>query len=580
MDTLVSMGSLAAWGWSVVALAALDAGRRDLRMGVSLTIDHGPASEALYLEVGAAIVTLVLLGRWLEGRARRRSGDALRALAALQVREAMLLGEDGQERAVPAAELRVGDRFVVRPGEGIAADGIVAEGRSAVDASLLTGESVPVEVGPGAEVAGGAVNAGGRIVVRATRVGADTALARITAMVERAQSGKAPVQRLADRVSEVFVPVVILISVATLAVWLLAGGSATEAFGATVAVLVIACPCAMGLATPTAIMVGTGRGAELGILIRGPEVLESTRRATAVVLDKTGTLTEGAMRVVEVLPQHGADGDEALRLAGAAEAGSEHPIGRAIAAAARERGALPRADDFHATAGVGVRASVAGRDVAVARAGGALAERLARQGRTAVEVVVDGRHAATLALADRVRPTAAEAVARLRALGLRPILLTGDRAEVARAVGDAVGADEVVAGVDPEGKAQVVAGLQAGGEVVAMVGDGVNDAPALALADLGIAVGTGTDVAVGAADLTLVRGDPRGAADAIALSRRTLRTIKANLAWAFGYNVVAIPLAAAGLLNPMIAAAAMAGSSLLVCGNSLRLRRFTPVRGT
>jgi P-type Cu+ transporter len=579
MDTLISMGSLAAWGWSVIALAVLDAGRRDLRMGVSLTIDRGAASEALYLEVGAAIVTLVLLGRWLEARARRRSGDALRALAALQVREATLIGADGHERPVPVASLTPGDRFVVRPGEGIAVDGVVEDGRSAVDAAVLTGESVPVEVGPGAEVGGGAVNAGGRIVVRATRVGADTALARITRMVERAQAGKAPVQRLADRVSAVFVPVVILLSAATLAGWLIAGGSATAAFGAAVAVLVIACPCAMGLATPTAIMVGTGRGAELGILIRGPEVLESTRRVTAVLLDKTGTLTEGAMRVVEVRAGPGVDGDEALRLAGGAESGSEHPIGKAIAAAARGGGALPRAEDFEATAGLGVRATVAGRRVTVVRAAGPVADEFAAEGRTAVEVLIDGRHAATVALADSVRPTAREAVSRLRGLGLRPVLLTGDREEVARAVGRAVGVDEVVAGVDPEGKARAVAALQGRGDVVAMVGDGVNDGPALALADLGIAVGTGTEVAAGAADLTLVGGDPRGAADAIALSRRTLGTIKANLAWAFGYNAVAIPLAAAGLLNPIIAAAAMAGSSLLVCANSLRLRRFAPPRG-
>ncbi len=588
MDTLVSVGVLAAWGWSVVALFLLDAGDPGMRMGFELSLDPGAGASHLYLETAAVVTTFLLAGRWFETRAKRRAGAALTALLELGAREASVLGDDGRERRVPVDALAVGDRFVVRPGERIATDGVVEEGASAVDASLLTGESVPVEVGPGDPVTGATVNAGGRLVVRATRVGADTALARIGRLVREAQSGKAPVQRLADRVAAVFVPVVILVAAATLGFWLGNGAGATYAFTAAVAVLIIACPCALGLATPTALLVGTGRGAQLGILIRGPEVLESTRRVDTILLDKTGTVTTGTMSLREVVTGAGVTREEALRRVGAVEDASEHPVARALAAAARqELGDLPAVDAFTGTGGLGAEglveedAVVVGRPALLADRGlaadpalDAALERMRAGGLTAVAAGWDGRVRAVLGVADAPRPTSAEAVARLRALGLRPVLLTGDAEPTARAVADAVGIDEVVAGVLPEEKAATVARLQAEGHVVAMAGDGVNDAPALARADLGIAMGGGTDAAIEASDLTLVRGDLRAAADAIRLSRRTLTTIRGNLFWAFAYNVAAIPLAAAGYLDPMIAGAAMALSSVFVVGNSLRLRRF------
>ncbi|MGD9572549.1 MAG: heavy metal translocating P-type ATPase [Thermoleophilia bacterium] len=588
MDTLVSVGVLAAWGWSVVALFVLDAGDPDMRMGFELSLDPGAGASHLYLETAAVVTTFLLAGRWFETRAKRRAGAALTALLELGAREASVLGPDGRERRVPAEALAVGDRFVVRPGERIATDGVVEEGASAVDASLLTGESVPVEVGPGDPVTGATVNAGGRLVVRATRVGADTALAQIGRLVREAQSGKAPVQRLADRVAAVFVPAVILVAAGTLGFWLGNGAGATYAFTAAVAVLIIACPCALGLATPTALLVGTGRGAQLGILIRGPEILESTRRVDTILLDKTGTVTTGTMALRDVAAADGVTRDEALRLAGAVEDASEHPVARAIAGAARDAlGDLPPVDGFAGTGGLGAEGVVDGRAVVVGRpaflaargleadpALDAALEGMQDGGLTAVAAGWDGRVRAVLGVADAVKPTSAEAVARLRALGLRPVLLTGDAEPTARAVGAAVGIEDVVAGVLPEEKAATVARLQAEGHVVAMAGDGVNDAPALARADLGIAMGTGTDAAMEASDITLVRGDLRAAADAIRLSRRTLGTIRGNLFWAFAYNVAAIPLAAAGYLDPMIAGAAMALSSLFVVGNSLRLRRF------
>ncbi|MER6529910.1 heavy metal translocating P-type ATPase [Streptomyces sp. NPDC001508] len=581
MDTLVSVGTLAAFGWSLWALFLGDAGMPGMHDEFRFTVARMDPASVIYLEVAAGVVTLILLGRFLEARAKRRAGAALRALMELGAKDVAVLRE-GREVRVPVAQLRVGDRFVVRPGEKVATDGTVIEGVSAIDQSLLTGESVPLDVGVGDAVTGATVNAGGRLVVEATRVGTDTRLARMAKLVEDAQNGKAEVQRLADRISAVFVPAVILIAAATFGVWLGVTGDTAAAFTAAVAVLIIACPCALGLATPTALMVGTGRGAQLGILIKGPEVLESTRRVDTVVLDKTGTVTTGRMTLQEVYAAEGTDEKELLRLAGALEHASEHPVARAVAAGAGERvGTLPLAEHFENVPGRGVRGRVEGREVAVGRLFDELPPQLGRavaqaerNGRTAVVAGWDGAARGVLAVADAVRETSAEAVRELRALGLRPVLLTGDNQVVARSVAKAVGIDEVIAEVLPEDKVDVVRRLRREGRIVAMVGDGVNDAAALATADLGLAMGTGTDAAIEAGDLTLVRGDLRVAADAIRLSRRTLATIKGNLVWAFGYNVAALPLAAAGLLNPMIAGAAMAFSSVFVVTNSLRLRRF------
>ncbi len=572
MDTLISVGTLAAWTWSAVVLVAgLDA--------------H------MYFEVAGVITTLILLGRYLEARARGRSGEAIRALLELGVKEAHVL-RDGQEILVAVDALQVGDRFVVRPGEKIATDGVVVDGASAVDQSMLTGEPVPVEVAAGDVVVGATINTSGRLVVEATKVGSDTALAQIARLVAQAQAGKAPIQRLVDRVSAVFVPVVIAIALATLAGWLLATGDVSAAFTAAVAVLIIACPCALGLATPTALMVGTGRGAQLGILIKGPEILERTRRITTIVLDKTGTVTEGRMWVTDAVASQPDGRRRLLRLAGAAEAASEHPIAQAIASyAAEELGDLGDAEGFSNRAGLGVEAVVDGHAVVVGRPA-MLADRgvllppafaraldeAERQGRTVVAVAIDGAPAGLFVVADRIKGTSREAIDTLRALGLTPVLLTGDNARTASAVAAEVGIDRVIANVLPDDKLAQVAALQDRGEVVAMVGDGVNDAPALAQADLGLAIGTGTDVAIEASDLTLVSGDLRAAADAIRLARQTLGTIKVNLFWAFAYNVAAIPLAVAGLLNPIVAAAAMAFSSVFVVTNSLRLRRFHSVR--
>ncbi|GAA1754093.1 heavy metal translocating P-type ATPase [Streptomonospora arabica] len=589
MDTLVSMGTLAAFGWSLYALFLGTAGEPGTMHAFSLTVERGGGAGNIYLEVAAGVTSFILLGRYFEARSKRRAGAALRALLELGAKDVAVV-RGGREERVPVDRLAVGDVFAVRPGEKFAADGEVQEGTSAVDRSMLTGESVPEEVGPGSPVAGATANVGGRLLVRATRVGSDTQLAQMARLVEDAQSGKAEVQRLADRVSGVFVPVVIALAAATLGFWLSTGGAA-EAFTAAVAVLIIACPCALGLATPTALLVGTGRGAQLGILIKGPEVLETTRRIDTVVLDKTGTVTTGRMALAGVAAAGGVDEAEALRLAGAVEDASEHPIGRAIAAGAVQRaGGLPGVDGFAAIGGRGVEGVVEGRRVLVGRPallaerGMELPQELERaverdreQGRTAVAVGWDGAARAVLAVSDTLKPTSKEAVARLRALGLRPVLLTGDTSGVAEAVAAEVGIGEVVAEVLPEDKVAVVRRLQEQGGTVAMVGDGVNDAAALAQADLGLAMGTGTDVAIEAGDLTLVRGDLRVAADAIRLSRRTLATIRGNLFWAFGYNVLALPLAAAGLLNPMIAGGAMALSSVFVVSNSLRLRTFRPL---
>ena len=568
MDTLVSLGTLAAWTWSTVVLL-------------------GGLSTDTYFEAAAVITALILLGRFFEARAKRRSGAAIRALLELGAKEARVL-RDGAEVLVPVERLAPGDLFVVRPGEKIATDGVVVDGASALDQSMLTGEPMPVDVEAGAEVAGATVNTSGRLVVRATRVGADTALAQIARMVEQAQAGKASVQRLADRVSAIFVPIVIAVALATLAGWLLAGSGASAAFTAAVAVLIIACPCAMGLATPTALMVGTGRGAQLGILIKGPEVLERTQRITTIVLDKTGTVTEGRMQLVDALALD-ASREELFRLAGTAESASEHPLARAIASAAEGERAPVAAFRNHAGLGVealverhavlvGRPAFLADRAIELPEQARAWQERAEADGRTVVAAAWDGRLHGLLALADTVKPSSRQAVAELKQLGLTPVLLTGDNEHAARAVAAEVGIEEVRAEVLPAGKAEEVQRLQDAGATVAMVGDGVNDAPALARADLGLAIGTGTDVAIEASDLTLVSGDLRAAADAIRLSRRVLATIKGNLFWAFAYNVAAIPLAVAGLLDPMIAAAAMAASSIFVVSNSLRLRRFRSTR--
>lgn len=586
MDTLVSVGVLAAFAWSLYALFLGTAGTPGMTHPFAFTIEPSDGAGNLYLEVAAGVTMFVLAGRYFEKRSKRQAGAALRALLEMGAKDVAVI-RGGTETRVPIGDLKAGDEFVVRPGEKIAADGEIVSGTSAVDASMLTGESVPVEVGEGDPVTGATVNAGGRLVVRATRVGADTQLAQMAKLVEQAQSGKAEVQRLADKVSGIFVPVVIAIAVGTLAFWLGAGFGATAAFTAAVAVLIIACPCALGLATPTALLVGTGRGAQMGILIKGPEVLESTRRVDTIVLDKTGTVTTGKMTLTGTVAAEGVEPDELLRLAGALEHASEHPVAQAIAKGAAEAGDLPQVEDFQNVEGKGVQGIVEGHYVVVGREsllgdwklelGPELAEAKSaaeREGKTAVAVAWDGEARGVLIVADAVKPTSAEAVAQFKALGLTPVLLTGDNRVVAERIAAEVGIDEVIAEVMPEDKVAAVARLQAEGKVVAMVGDGVNDAAALATADLGLAMGTGTDVAIEAADLTLVRGDLRSAADAIRLSRRTLGTIKGNLFWAFAYNVAAIPLAALGLLNPMLAGAAMAFSSVFVVGNSLRLRSF------
>jgi Cu+-exporting ATPase len=593
MDTLISIGVLAAFGWSLYALFFGGAGMPGMRMTFTWFPRPGAGADEIYLEVATAVTVFILAGRYFEVRAKTRSGAALRALLDMGAKDVTVL-RNGMEQGLPVDQLAVGDLFVVRPGEKIATDGEVVEGSSAVDASLLTGEPVPVEVGPGDAVTGATINAGGRLVIRATRVGSDTALAQMARLVEQAQSGKADVQRLADRVSAVFVPIVLALAVGTLGFWLGNGAGAEAAFTAAVAVLIIACPCALGLATPTALLVGTGRGAQLGILIKGPEILESARGIDTIVLDKTGTVTTGRMRLVDVIPAAGTDETELLRLAGAVEHASEHPVATAVADAARETlGTLPAVESFASVQGLGVQGIVDGRAVVAGRASWLAGEwsqpldaELERSrtvaeaaGRTVIAVGWDGSTRGLLVVADTVKPTSAQAVSELRALGVRPMLLTGDNSAAALAIAAEVGIDrdDVVAEVLPAGKVEVIRRLQGEGRVVAMVGDGVNDAAALALADLGIAMGTGTDVAIEASDITLVRGDLRAAVDAIRLSRRTLRTIKGNLFWAFAYNIAALPLAMAGVLNPLIAGAAMAFSSVFVVSNSLRLRRFRAV---
>jgi Cu+-exporting ATPase len=592
MDTLISVGTSAAFLWSLYALFLGTAGVPGMTHAFEFTIAPGDGSANIYLEVAAGVTTFVLAGRYFEKRSKRQAGSAMRALLELGAKDVAVL-RNGVETRIPTEDLAVGDEFIVRPGEKIATDGVIVDGTSAVDASMLTGESVPVEVTEGDTVVGATVNAGGRLVVRATRVGSDTQLAQMAKLVEDAQSGKAEVQRLADRISGVFVPIVIGIAVATLAVWLGGGFGISAAFTAAVAVLIIACPCALGLATPTALLVGTGRGAQLGILIKGPEVLESTRRIDTIVLDKTGTVTTGKMTLLGVATAADTTDDEVLRLAGAIEDASEHPIAQAIAKGAVQRvGALPTPESFRNIEGRGVQGIVDGHLVVVGRASlledwsitmnadlTAAKEAAERAGQTAVVIAWDGAARGVLVVADAVRDTSAEAIGQLKALGLTPVLLTGDNRTVAELVAEQVGIEQVIAEVLPREKVDVVTRLQAEGKVVAMVGDGVNDAAALAQADLGLAMGTGTDAAIEAADLTLVRGDLRSAADAIRLARKTLATIKVNLFWAFAYNVAAIPLAALGLLNPMLAGAAMAFSSVFVVSNSLRLRTFRSQAG-
>ena len=587
MDTLISLGTLTAYCWSVAALFLLGAGEPGMTMTFQLIPEQGTGGSDVYFEVAAIVITFILAGRYFETRAKRNAGAALKALLELGAKEVAVL-EGGEERLIPIGELESGQTFVVRPGEKIATDGEVVEGHSAVDQSMLTGESVPVEVAPGDPVTGATINSGGRLLVRATRVGEDTALARIARLVTDAQSGKAPVQRLADRISAVFVPVVIVLSVATLGFWLATDAGTSYAITAAVAVLIIACPCALGLATPMALLVGTGRGAQIGLLIKGPEVLESTRQVDTVVLDKTGTVTTGQMGLSGIVTADGVGQDEALRLVGALEDGSEHPIARAIAQEARTRfGNLPGIDTFSNHAGLGVEGAIDGNELTVGRPSflsergmsmppelEAAREAAENEGKTAIVAAWNGGVQALFLVADSVKESSAEAVRRLKDLSLEPVLLTGDNTSTAKAVAAQVGIDRVIAEVLPGEKAEVIRGLQAEGRVVAMVGDGVNDAPALARADLGMAIGTGTDVAIEASDLTLVSGDLRAAADAIRLSRRTLRTIKQNLFWAFAYNVILIPVAMAGYLNPMLAGAAMAGSSIFVVANALRLRRF------
>ena len=591
MDTLISIGTLSAFGWSVYALFWGHAGMPGMTHPFELTIARTDGTGNIYLEAAAGVTTFLIAGRYLEARAKREAGAALRALLDMGAKE-VSVRRDGAEQRIPIEQLRAGDDFIVRPGEKIAADGVVLEGNSAVDASMLTGESVPVDVAPGDEVVGATVNVDGLLVVRARRVGADTQLAQMALLVENAQNGKASAQRLADRISAVFVPVVLGLAAATLGFWLAVGASAGAAFTAAVAVLIVACPCALGLATPTALMVGTGRGAQLGILIKGPEVLESTRRVDTVIVDKTGTVTTGTMTVTGVVASAGEQSDQVLRIAGAAEAASEHPIAHAISAGARDKlGDLPSVTSFENLRGLGVRGVVEDRTVLLGRLRlfdeqgfevaadvHAAVQQAETKGRTAVVVGWDGRVRGVVTVADTVKETSAEAVSLMKQLGLSPIMVTGDNEAVARAVAAEVGIEQVIAGVLPQEKVDTVIRLQREGKVVAMVGDGVNDAAALAQADLGLAMGSGTDVAIEASDLTLVRDDLRAVPDAIRLSRRTLSIIKGNLFWAFAYNVAALPLAAAGLLNPMIAGAAMAFSSVFVVTNSLRLRGFTPAR--